>query len=1431
MRSSFNFFQKKLKSVDNYSPKKSTNNDQSMLNSIENSFRLENKQVKKKPLIDKEISTLSHLKSNIKKLDSITKQKKDSFIRVSSFKKSAKKRSVESLFLERQNKRNSNQNPVMLLKNHSIRRSNKKVHYSSNNGSINYSNFKMESNEFLSSIDSVKSKKKRFLELKKPRVDFYNDKMGKTPKNIGYNNFFYKNYIKDYFKNNSGDKRPESSKAIVESKFNYYNNNLQMLKINQKIQNEIDSMELKKKVNLMRKTIIQIQSSKDLKDIIEEENGFQIEENNKKERFSIAKNETEDNKEDKEESNACLKNKSNLNEEEKITIKDKYRKLKRKKEIYDSLSDEEYEDENDIGYYISPNSCFIKIFDYIVFISSMIYFIFVPFFFSNNSILQDNKTIILLLMLIDLIYILDLIINCFRAYHNFDENLVKKSKSIFLHYLKGWFFFDFIQCIPFLTLFKSFEKVCFKNNYELCSFEGSEYNKISPTLYFMILVKIVKVYKIFNENNSISELGEFITRNEIIDNYGSFILSMFFSICTLNLCSCLFIFIGKNSYPGWIMKINVHDEPYIDIYISSIYFILVTITTVGYGDITGDSYAEIIYQMFLLIIGTIAYSFVISYISNYIVKINQKSMTFEKNLNILQEIRLNNPNLKNSIYLEVLKNLHNEQLYEKKDKSLLFDCLPYTLKNKLIMEMYKPFIENFIFFKDNENSDFIVKVVTSLKPLLSFKGDILIQEGDFIKEIFFVKKGVLSLDITIDRDNPQKSINKYLDIAEDGRINISYIVPSIVSSNKRSSIFNLDEHFNVFLLKTRKEEEIIVEENVNVQEIKIVEIRKNEHFGDALMFLNERCPLIVRVRTKLAELLVLRKMEAIEIYSVYPNIWKRINKKSLFNMEQIKLKIKKELFFVSRKYGQTKERKILKNSKSLQQYLNIDLRLKNNNIKAKKNKKNKASKNKQNEKNKEKIKITSNKNNNSSNNKRNNRKSNNSNNNKSNNSSNNSSKINNNSNRNTKENESQKNNSSKGDIKNNESFNDNNKETNQESPKKYPTIRIIDISNESNQENKNSENITSDKDNSNKLENGKDEKKEELDKKMTKNNNENIDSNPLISKTNKNNNDKVEFNPKDIKDKFRNRLSVVNFHVDKQSINNSIISNYPSIYTKNTKNFRISTINEHEKILFNSFSNLTTSNEKSFQLNSSYENLNEITKNQYINDNSLQSKTKQFLYNECSITNPDFEPKNNLLLTKDPLNGQIIISKNTIGNNKDFDIDEDKRSVNSLDLTKLKSNRSHKNSNGIKDSTLEKNKKENNIERFKTKRHNSFKSNGRILKTNINDTPNLNKIKSPKKRREIGVNLKLDIISKNINGASQNINNPEQFYMDFFNDLMKKKTFVVNKSNKVNNKSLNENEKIKNTKIMDSVVSFHDQRRKSKLNIKSVKKIETLNQQ
>ena len=264
------------------------------------------------------------------------------------------------------------------------------------------------------------------------------------------------------------------------------------------------------------------------------------------------------------------------------------------------------------------------------------------------------------------------------------------------------------------------------------------------------------------------------------------------------------------------------------------------------------------------------------------------------------------------------------------------------------MEMYKQIIQNFIFFKEIDNSDFITKVSTSLKPLIAFKGDILIQEGDFVKEIFFVKFGVVGLNICIDLDHIDNSIKKFFGKKEIGKLNVNYLKSEFLknrNNSKISSAKNLDSFLINKELSSNSESENNCE---NIEDIKIIEIRKNEHFGDALMFLNERSPLIAKVRTKNAELLILRKMDAIEIYSVYPNIWKRINKKSLYNMEQIYLKIKKLIIEISKRYNikivksciyHNSDKKLLKSLKSKKMKLLSDVKTDTKINEEKKNKK------------------------------------------------------------------------------------------------------------------------------------------------------------------------------------------------------------------------------------------------------------------------------------------------------------------------------------------------------------------------------------------------------------------------------------------------------------------------------------------------------------
>ena len=1365
-RNSHNHFRKKrIKSIDSVG----------VQNELEINKNKLDKLLKEKSTIEKEISNLSSniLNHSSKKNNNYLKKPQPNSI---------KKKSFENQFLVNHLINKNNYLGPSGMKNELFNKSSKNVIATTNKDKLKLTSINFNFNLNRSSLGGKKKEPLNFLGL--PRISKNDLNINKV--RCSYENILSKHNLKER-KSAGLQKRfePRKSmnvslgqtflmarrskqvdpnlkgrrKSIVTSKINIldlYDNKdkIKIMNINQNIQNELGSKQLRKRIKQMKRVIIQnsiieFQKNYNIKELIEEQSSIKIEQSEKAETES-------DCNQNYQISNFKLIEEENATD--KINNKEKFRFIKRRKELYDSFDDEEFEEQNESDYYISPNNYFIKIFDMIVFMAAMIYFVYVPTLFSRNLIISPERSNIMLI-LIDIIYIFDLIFNFFRAYQNFDENLVSNRKHIFQHYLKSWFFIDFIQSIPYFSLFKYLDNLHMKNENRYTNSLGYEYNKFNRLLYLIILLKIIKLYKLLNENITLFQLGEIISRIEKIDDYGSFLSSMFYSVGAINLCACIFIFIGKNSCPGWLVKINIQDEPYKDIYITSVYYILVTITTVGYGDITGSSYPDIIYQMFLLIIGTIAYSFVISYFSNYIVKINQKSITFQKNVSILEEIRLHHPDLKDSIYQEILKNLHIEQLYEKNDKNILFDCLPLTLKNKLIMEMYKDFINNFIFFKDNQHSDFIVKVVTSLKPLLAFKDDILIEEGDYVKEIFFVKKGVLVLNITIDKENPEESINKYLDIDERGKINISYLSPTIIGGHPREGEMNLYEKVNTYLLNTTKNEIKKIKKSLNISEIKIIEVHKNEHFGDALMFLNEKSPLVLKVKTKSSELLVLRKMEAIEIYSIYPHIWMRINKKSIFNMEQIKKRIKKELYIVSKKYSLMHE-SMLKKSKTIKKYLSVispESKIEKSKIDKSKNKK--EDKSEKSDKEKNKIEEESSpKEKGSKTTKKSNRKS-----------------------------ESEKEESSE--IKNK------NKDINKKGTNKQTPGLLLDKKSH-NSKSKSKSKSNQSNTNSSEISEASKEKNEE---------NENVKTNELIlnsptSNANKSDMQKsTDTNRKIIKDESQKDNNKTNFSfrlkLEKVIDTSNRVQNDSSSSSEFENNSKISDIKkENEKFVFNSFSNLSKSNEKSFQINSIYENLNNISNNKYGSNLGLQLKIKNVLIGECRSIIHSFSKKQNI---KSQIGGNKIMSKfsavKSLNNFGDIE-EEEKKSANSLDESKLQSYRSsNRNKESKIDSVKTFKKEEEFTENLTLKKYESCSKfqNSKMNMKNVSISQR--KMKHNKSLRKKGVehfcmSKKLNIINQNIQNTNKNINNPEEFYMDLFNDILKKNTADIKKE-KVINKS------------------------------------------
>ena len=95
-----------------------------------------------------------------------------------------------------------------------------------------------------------------------------------------------------------------------------------------------------------------------------------------------------------------------------------------------------------------------------------------------------------------------------------------------------------------------------------------------------------------------------------------------------------------------------------------------------------------------------------------------------------------------------------------------------------------------------------------------------------------------------------------------------------------------------------KEKTDETKEGNNFKYLKILDIRKNEHFGDVYLFLDQPAPLTLKVKSRKAKIFILKKKDALSINNIHHNIMNRIRQKSFRNL----ISIKKKTLHILKKY-------------------------------------------------------------------------------------------------------------------------------------------------------------------------------------------------------------------------------------------------------------------------------------------------------------------------------------------------------------------------------------------------------------------------------------------------------------------------------------------------------------------------------------------------
>ena len=95
------------------------------------------------------------------------------------------------------------------------------------------------------------------------------------------------------------------------------------------------------------------------------------------------------------------------------------------------------------NFYLNPEDKIIYVFDALILFITFWSMIYMPLnLVLNNCDTKDTINSLnfknISFIFIDLLFVCDLIINFFKSFYNFDEQLVTKSEKIFIHYIKGF---------------------------------------------------------------------------------------------------------------------------------------------------------------------------------------------------------------------------------------------------------------------------------------------------------------------------------------------------------------------------------------------------------------------------------------------------------------------------------------------------------------------------------------------------------------------------------------------------------------------------------------------------------------------------------------------------------------------------------------------------------------------------------------------------------------------------------------------------------------------------------------------------------------------------------------------------------------------------------------------------------------------------------